>query len=139
METIKDIVKQMRYGVIPKHRHDHELLKFFADRIEEAVTNCHAFKTRKALELAVRLLKDATESDEYGDDAIYLVGCMRTVMKACSTALKEPVRNCDLYASVDDAWTAFCKDDPPHLMYSPWLDSLVKFRDWLFEEAKELK
>jgi hypothetical protein len=37
MEKIEDIVADMRYGMMPKHRHDHELLMKFADRIEASV------------------------------------------------------------------------------------------------------
>jgi hypothetical protein len=36
METINDIVREMRRGMIPKHRHDRELLLKYADRIEAA-------------------------------------------------------------------------------------------------------
>lgn len=36
METIDDIVREMRYGRIPKHRNDRELLLNYADRINEA-------------------------------------------------------------------------------------------------------
>lgn len=37
MKTVDDVLRKMRYGVIPKHRHDRELLMNFADRIEAAV------------------------------------------------------------------------------------------------------
>lgn len=53
-------------------------------------------KMREALEFAARQLEDATESDEYGDDVVYLVGCMRTVAEACRAALAAPPRNCDV-------------------------------------------
>lgn len=36
MEKINDIVREMRCGMIPKHRHDRELLLKYADRIEKA-------------------------------------------------------------------------------------------------------
>lgn len=35
-ETLADIVAEMRYGAIPKHQTDHELLAIYADRIEAA-------------------------------------------------------------------------------------------------------
>lgn len=35
-EAIADIVAEMRYGAIPKHQTDHELLALYADRIEAA-------------------------------------------------------------------------------------------------------
>lgn len=36
-EKLKDIIEEMRRGMIPKHRHDRELLLNFADRIEAAM------------------------------------------------------------------------------------------------------
>ena len=33
-ETVADVVAEMRYGTIPRHRTDHELLALYADRIE---------------------------------------------------------------------------------------------------------
>lgn len=98
-------------------------------------------KMREALEsLTQHFCKNCPDNGPYGcesEPGHFEFLCPK--LKQARTALSAPPRNCDLYESVDDAWTAFCKDDPPHLMYSPWLDSLVKFRDWLFEEAKELK
>ena len=35
-ETVADVVREMRNGRIPQHRHDDELLRKFADRIEAA-------------------------------------------------------------------------------------------------------
>lgn len=35
-ESIEDILRDMRYGSIPKHRTDNELLCLYADRIETA-------------------------------------------------------------------------------------------------------
>lgn len=51
---------------------------------------------REALEFADEELRMATESDKYGDDLVYLVGCMRTVATACRAALAKPPRNCDV-------------------------------------------
>lgn len=36
-KTLPEILGAMRYGPIPKHRHDNDLLEFYADRIEEAL------------------------------------------------------------------------------------------------------
>lgn len=102
----------------------------FADRIEQAVTDCNQFKMREALEQARRVLHCAIVADILkGKDA-------HEALNVVTAALCEPPRNCDLYTSLDDAWNAFCKINPPVYMHSPWLDSLVKFRDWLYDEAK---
>lgn len=65
-------------------------------------------KMRETLEFAVQQLLDATESNEYGNDVVYLVGCMRTVAAACRAALAEPARNCDLFGGdpkmLNTAW-----------------------------------
>lgn len=89
METINDIVGEMRCGMIPKHRQDRELLLKYAHRIEQAhefelavekskaagegyaagkqsvtdcnqpVTNCHVLNTAKVRE-ALEYLRDAS-------------------------------------------------------------------------------
>jgi hypothetical protein len=46
-------------------------------------------------------------------------------------ALKEPVRNCDLYASSSDASDAYYEENPNAGIL---LDD--EFHDWLFSEAK---
>lgn len=73
METIKDIVEQMRHGIIPRYRHDHELLRFFADRIEAAVANCNQFKihktiveTEKRINKVISILTEIPDSCGYG-------------------------------------------------------------------------
>jgi len=53
-------------------------------------------KMREALEFADRELRMATEDDRYGDDLVYLVGCMRSVAAVCRAALSAPPRNCDV-------------------------------------------
>lgn len=75
--------------------------KFNASTSKESLQVDNTAKMREALEFATRLLMDATESDEYGDDVVFLVGCMRTVAKACRTALQEPVRNCDRFSKAE--------------------------------------
>lgn len=51
---------------------------------------------REALEFADKQLRMATEDNRYGEDLVYLVGCMRTVAAACRAALASPSRNCDV-------------------------------------------
>ena len=83
--------------------------------------------TREALEFADRELRMATEDDRYGDDLVYLVGCMRSVAEVCRAALAAPPRNCDRFATVKDAAIAFARerqDAPqpcPDFTFSAWL------------------
>ena len=53
-------------------------------------------KLRDTLDFADKELRRATEDPRYGEDLVYLVGCMRTVANACRAALAEPVRNCEV-------------------------------------------
>lgn len=51
---------------------------------------------REALEYADSQLRAATEDDTFGDDVVYLVGCMLAVARACRAALAAPPRQCDI-------------------------------------------
>lgn len=44
-------------------------------------------KLREALENAAKELINATEDENFGEDVMYLVGCMRTVSQKCRAAL----------------------------------------------------
>lgn len=37
IDKVKEIAGSMRFGPIPKHRHDDELLRHYADQINEAI------------------------------------------------------------------------------------------------------
>ena len=114
-ESIADIVAGMRYGTIPKHRTDHELLALFADRIEAAEKRERAFhamteaanarlrehlaialkggvgnaaKLREALVLALSLL-DLKEGVPYKTISQKDIDFMKA-------ALAAPARNCDI-------------------------------------------
>jgi hypothetical protein len=65
---------------------------------------------RETLEFADRELRMATEDDRYGDDIVYLVGCMRTVAAACRAALAKPPRQCDVGTAEEQIkrWEKFC-------------------------------
>lgn len=60
-------------------------------------------KMREALEFADRELRMATEDDRYGDDLVYLVGCMRSVAAVCRAALAIPPRQCDVGTAYEQA------------------------------------
>ena len=46
IDKVKEIADSMRFGPIPKHRHDDELLRHFADQINEAIKDFAKGKTR---------------------------------------------------------------------------------------------
>ena len=60
-------------------------------------------KLREALKNVAKQLTDATEDENFGEDVMYLVGCMRTMSQKCRAALAEPPRNCDKYPTFNDA------------------------------------
>ena len=53
-------------------------------------------KMREALQLCVKQMSDAICDKDFGDDVVYLVGCMKTCIDYMKAALAEPRRNCDV-------------------------------------------
>ena len=53
--TCSDIIAEMREGLIPRHRHDRELLHYYADRLEAARKreSGDCAKLRKVLKLCI--------------------------------------------------------------------------------------
>lgn len=98
-------------------------------------------KMRKALEFADKELRRATEDSIYGDDMVYLVGCMRSVASVCRSALAAPPRNCERFNSGDatkdaadayDEWQRHCDCS----LMPPSCKVESAFRQWLFAKAK---
>jgi hypothetical protein len=87
-----------------------------------------AAKLREALENVAKQLTDATEDENFGEDVMYLVGCMRTMSQKCRTALAAPPRNCDRFATLPDALAAWRDIDPREA---------GPFDLWLFASATE--
>jgi hypothetical protein len=99
-------------------------------------------KLREALENVAKQLTDATEDENFGEDVMYLVGCMRTMSQKCRAALAAPPRNYDSFNSGDPmkdaedaygAWQRYC-DDP---MIPPSCKVESSFKNWLFALATE--
>lgn len=67
-------------------------------------------KMVEVLKSAGERLRKATESEKFGDDVLYLVGCMRSVAQECDYALAEPPRNCDLVKNFYDAQIRFLNE-----------------------------
>jgi hypothetical protein len=123
-ETLADIVAQIRAAAYIQNADTPKSVLRLADRIEAAwkrQEQCYldqirdavnmigherfvakhppvgnAAAMREALEYAGNELRRAIEDSRYGDDVVYLVGCMRTVAAACRAALAAPARNCDV-------------------------------------------
>lgn len=105
---------------------------------------------REALDFADSQLRAATEDNRYGDDVVYLVGCMRTVAAACRAALAAPQRNCDRFADELDAQLAFLNEvwlisiDRETMTkqdtYEKWTDEMrTRYGRWLLAPATEQK
>lgn len=86
-------------------------------------------KLREALENVAKQLTDATEDENFGEDVMYLVGCMRTMLQKCRAALAAPARNCDVYDNES------CR--MAYHLYGDGLMTMQAFADWLFAPATE--
>lgn len=114
-KTVLDFVAKMRGLVKPGEtiEHTYEMLNGMADCFEaaykreiDALKSSAALapsgaigngaKLRETLEFADKELRRATEDDRFGEDLVYLVGCMRTVAAVCRAALSAPPSNCDV-------------------------------------------
>lgn len=148
MEAIDDIVREMRCGMIPKRRHDRELLLNFSDRIEAAVKVLEADRDncrRQALNEDARANATCEKSSHVGNEAkmrealsvarelllpqcnggtSFSIACAVALVKIDS-ALAEPIRNCDAFSKAEVLEVledrSFSKEDTI---------------EWLFAEAK---
>ncbi len=130
METIKGIVAEMRKD-IPRVVDAKVILRNYADRIEQAVTNCNQFRMRKALEQAQRVLHCAIVAEILkGEDA-------HEALNVVTNALSQPPRNCDRFNAPDEALSAYCENEgitqPLPLWYGNEYWGLLQ---WLYDEAK---
>lgn len=68
-------------------------------------------KLREALENVAKQLIDATEDKNFGEDVMYLVGCMRTMSRKCRAALAEPVQNYEVGTAMEqgERFSAYCR------------------------------
>ena len=156
-ETIADIVREIREaskasidsGIATcdaDERSVGEELLGYADRIEAAVkvsekpnnsTTCgNAAALREALERW--LVWDANHGHAYTvpcnateaqPNTAWAEHCM--LLNAAHSALAALARNCDLYATAEEAWEAFCDDTDVQAAYR-----LREFGPWLFAPAE---
>ena len=89
-KTHAEIVEEMNCGPIPKHRHDREILRYYAYELNAAHKHeCgNAAKLREAA-LAIRadILKRRSENCWYATDS--------DILEKIDAALAAPPRNCD--------------------------------------------
>ena len=85
-ETIADIVAEMRGGSIPQHRHDRELLRNFANRIESAMKRelGNTQKMREAMAFVMGMLSAMPERAEYPASIV-----VQEAMDRCRQAIYE--------------------------------------------------
>ena len=75
-------------------------------------------KLRETLEIVAKQLTDATEDENFGEDVMYLVGCMRTMSQKCRAALAEPVKNCEVGTAKEQAERWYWRYHVGHLCQS---------------------
>lgn len=127
METIKDIIQEMReFADADSQSIGRDVLRrriqHFADRIEQAVTNCNQLMMREALGKINCIVWDKRRHTKEETEAHRLA----------TEALTQPPRNCDLYATEAEAyrgWERYYNSIDPK-------DGYLDFEDWLFAETK---
>ena len=101
-----------------------------SDEKQEAVAG-NAAKMREACENIAEYAKTAACYIEDIDDA-HLLGYLNQIERWAEAALSAPPRNCDRFATLDDARNAFFADYVPDETCS----SATAFAIWLFDKAK---
>ena len=91
----------------------------------------NAAKMREACENIAEYAKTAACYIEDIDDA-HLLGYLNQIERWAEAALSAPPRNCDRFATLDDARNAFFADYVPDETCS----SATAFAIWLFDKAK---
>ena len=96
-KTVLGVALAMRHGVIPPHRHDRELLNFFADQLmearkREAEVGGNTAKLREAVEAVLLAFN-------YGESMIVNqlpFSKLLPMLRKCVEALAAPPRECDV-------------------------------------------
>ena len=134
-ETIADIIAEMRERCIDE-QHSPTLWPYFA-RLEaahrrELAASGNAAKLREALTDAEKTLYDSSRS-MYG-----IPPHLHALLARIRAALSAPPRNCDRFATVDEARKAHEEYRGDYIMRaSNKFDFPMKFEAWLFAPATE--
>lgn len=103
-KTVLGVALAMRHGVIPPHRHDRELLNFFADQLmearkREAEVGGNTAKLREAVEAVLLAFN-------YGESMIVnqlpFIKLL-PMLRKCVEALAAPPRECDVGTAKEQA------------------------------------
>ena len=111
-ESIGDILRDMDIGIIPSHKRDTEITRWYSARLKAALSRLSmARKSEPGITISVsRALRD------------------------CRAALSAPARNCDRFATVDDAKRAYIAERGHVFIWDG--DSSERFERWLFAPAE---
>lgn len=127
MKAINNIIADIRDLAANRDWHNHtnqsnrERMLDIADRIEQAVTNCNGFKMCEALKEIWGIIK------VFNRGLVSTQKTTDTIEEIIKQVLSTPPRNCDLYATVEEAYQVYLKatKDTPE-------KSLMSFECWLF-------
>ena len=105
-KTVLGVALAMRHGVIPPHRHDRELLNFFADQLMEARKREAEVggNTAKLREAVMSLMDNLKIHLQQPIEQITINRAeLEAMVKDCSEALAAPARNCDMGTDEEQA------------------------------------
>jgi len=87
-----------------------ERAESICDRMNKEVYGHEAGNTnamRKTLELCSKYMNEAVADKDFGDDVLFLVGCMKMCIAMMRHAMVEPSRNCDTAESAEEITRRF--------------------------------
>lgn len=164
METINDIVHEMRLGMIPKHRHDRELLLNYADRLEAAhkrdIEDATASTVKEAAQSASEVYEPHIQSKTVGNAAKTREALLKLLSIAdhlltryalpklaaieilelkqiAGVALSAPARNCDVMSLESARKLWFAKEIIPRLNGDLPLGKEVPFEEWFVSQQEK--
>ena len=77
---------------------------------------------REACELCIKQMSDAICDNDFGDDIVYLVGCMKTCIERLRAAVVAPRLNCEVGTAEEqlERWKRFCVEH-----HEPWKHGVI--------------
>lgn len=113
-ETLADVVAEIRANAKTTGMNVHIYWNAVADRIEaaakrETVTNCNGFGNAAKLREALQMFVDSVEWLCDGDESGRIKRQFAVLLSDAHAALAAPPRNCDRFATEEDANAAFDK------------------------------
>lgn len=143
MVSIEDIVAEMRKD-IPRVVDAKVILRNYADRIEQAVTNCNQLKTREALEYLrdasrefCHLILNSKYNEVYDKYKHPEVAKISDAIANAGLVLAEPARNCDIMSLETAKKVWFKKEIVPRLDGDLPLGKEVPFEEWFVSQQEK--